>query len=373
MLRGNPTVDQLEALRRRIRNLDAALLGLVAERMELAREIGREKLAAGIPLRDFEVEKRVLDRADAASADLGLAPELARAVMGSLIDEACRVQEHDRHAAYSGAAETILVVGGRGRMGRWFARFFDSQGHRVRLLDRTPDDGEFPDAAGLEAGLDGATLALLAVPLEAVGDALAAVVATGYRGTVCDIASLKGHLAADFERARAAGAAVTSIHPMFGPGARTLADRVICLCDCGVPAATAHVAGLFRETAATLVPLSLERHDEIAAYVLGLSHLINLLFARALASSGLSFAEMAAVGSTTFQAQLATTSTVAAESPELYFAIQRLNAVTPAVHAGLARALEELSGWVSAGDLEGFAQAMLGARAWLEAARHREG
>ncbi len=359
-------MDRLEALRRRIRNLDAALLGLIAERMELAREIGQEKLAAGIPLRDFEVEKRVLARADAAAADLGLAPELARAVMRSLVDEACRVQEHDRHAAYSGAAETILVVGGRGRMGRWFARFFDSQGHRVRLYDRAPGDAEFASAASLEEGLDGASLALLSVPLEGVAEALAAVVATGYRGTVCDVASLKGHLARDFERARAAGARVTSIHPMFGPGARTLADRVICLCDCGVPEATDHVAGLFRETAVTLVPLSLERHDEIAAYVLGLSHLINLLFARALASSGLSFAEMAAVGSTTFQAQLATTATVAAESPELYFAIQRLNAFTPAVHAGLERALDELSGWVAAGDREAFSEAMLGARAWLE-------
>lgn len=360
-------MDRLEALRRRIRNLDAALLGLIAERMELAREIGQEKLSAGIPLRDFEVEKRVLARADAAAGELGLAPDLARAVMSSLVDEACRVQEHDRHAAYSGAAETILVVGGRGRMGRWFARFFDSQGHRVRLHDRTPDDGEFPDAPDLAAGLDGATLVLLSVPLESVGEALAAVAATGFRGTVCDIASLKGHLAADFARARSAGAAVTSIHPMFGPGARTLADRVICLCDCGVPAATAHVAGLFRETAATLVPLSLERHDEIAAYVLGLSHLINLLFARALAASGLSFAEMSGVGSTTFQAQLATTATVAAESPELYFAIQKLNAFTPAVHAGLSRALEELSGWVAAGDRDAFSTAMLGARAWLEA------
>lgn len=361
-------MDKLEALRRRIRNLDSALLGLVAERMELAREIGREKLAAGVPLRDFEVEKRVLDRSDAAAAELGLAPELARAVMRSLIDESCRVQEHDRHAAYAGAAETVLIVGGRGRMGRWFARFLDSQGHRVRLFDRAPDDGEFASATSLAAGLEGATLAIVAVPLERVGEALAEVVATGYRGTLCDIASLKGHLAGDFERARAAGAAVTSIHPMFGPGARTLADRVVCLCDCGAPAATAHVAGLFRDTAATLVPLSLERHDEIAAYVLGLSHLINLVFARALSESGLSLAELATVGSTTFQSQLATTAAVTAESPDLYFAIQRLNAFTPRVHAGLARAVEELSTITAAGDAPAFTAAMTAARAWLEKA-----
>lgn len=59
--------DRLDRLRRRIRNLDAALLGLMAERMELAREVGQEKREAGIPLRDFEVEKRVLARVVTAS------------------------------------------------------------------------------------------------------------------------------------------------------------------------------------------------------------------------------------------------------------------------------------------------------------------
>ena len=66
-------VDRLERLRRRIRNLDAALLGLVAERMELAREVGRAKRERGVPLRDFEVEKRVLERAAESAEELGVA------------------------------------------------------------------------------------------------------------------------------------------------------------------------------------------------------------------------------------------------------------------------------------------------------------
>jgi chorismate mutase/prephenate dehydrogenase len=359
-------MHDLEALRRRIRNLDAALLALAAERMELARDIGQAKRAAGVPLRDFEVEKRVLERAAEGAHDLGLAPELARGLMRALIDEACRVQEVDRSAAFSGAAETILVIGGRGKMGRWFARFFATQGHRVRLHDRVPDDGEFPDAPDLLSGLDGATLALVAVPLERVAATLEEIAAARYRGTVCDIASLKGHLGPAMARARAAGLAVTSIHPMFGPGARTLADRVICLCDCGVPAATEHVAALFRDTAVTLVPLSFERHDRIAAYVLGLSHLVNLVFARALGASGLTQEELSAVGSSTFQAQLATTASVAGDNPDLYYAIQKLNAATPRVHTDLARALDDFRVWIADGDRAHFTEAMAEARRWLE-------
>ena len=359
--------DRLERLRRRIRNLDAALLGLVAERMELAREVGRAKRERRVPLRDYEVEKHVLARAAESAEALGVEPALARGLMAHLIEESRRLQEVEQYSAYTGEAESVLIVGGRGRMGRWLGRFLGSQGHRVRVFDPAADPAAPGSVSSLDEGLDGATLAFLATPLERVAESIEEVSASGFGGVVCDIASLKEHLRPALERALARGTAVTSIHPMFGPGARTLSDKVVVLCDCGAPAATERVASFFRETAATLVPLSLERHDRIAAYVLGLSHLVNLLFAHALAGSGLSRGELAAVGSTTFRDQMATTANVAAESPDLYYAIQKLNPFTPRVHAGVAAALGEWTEWVARGDSAAFAAAMSSARDWIGA------
>ena len=358
--------ERLERLRRRIRNLDAALLGLVAERMELAREVGEVKRSLAVPLRDYEVERRVLDRADAAARELGLGTEVARVVMRHLIEESCAIQESEHYSAYSGGAESVLVVGGRGRMGRWLGRFLESQGHRVCVYDPAPDEGEgFESAPSLAAGLDGASLAFVATPLARVAEDLDAVSSTGWRGIVCDVASLKEHLRPALERARERGVGVTSIHPMFGSGARTLSDKVICVCDCGVPAATERVVALFRETAATLVPLSLERHDEIAAYVLGLSHFLNLAFARALIDSGIPREELEGVGSTTFRSQLATARSVVGDDPDLYFSIQSLNRFSPRVWDELARAARDLAAWVESGDRSAFAAAMSSARAWL--------
>ncbi|GMU64928.1 MAG: hypothetical protein AMXMBFR36_12020 [Acidobacteriota bacterium] len=358
--------DRLDRLRRRIRHLDAALLGLVAERIELAREVGQEKRARGVPLRDFEVERRVLERAAESAGELGVESSLARELMRSLIEESCRVQEAEHYSAFSGEAESVLVVGGAGQMGRWLVRFLESQGHRVRIFDPASPAGDPTRAETLAEGLAGASLALVAVPLATTASAIDAVVDAGFRGVVCDVASLKQHLRPAFERARAAGAAVASLHPMFGPGARTLSGRVVVVCDCGVPAATARVAALFRETAATLIELDLERHDRVAAWVLGLSHLINLVFVRALVSSGLGAAELAAIGSTTYAAQLATTRSVAGESPDLYYGIQRLNPFTPEVHGRTAAALEEWTRWVARGDEAGFSAAMSAARSWLD-------
>lgn len=358
--------EQLDRLRRRIRNLDAAMLGLMAERMELAREVGQEKRGAGIPLRDFEVEKRVLERAAASAEALGLAPELARGVMRQLVEEACRVQEIDHFSTYSGEAETILVVGGAGKMGHWLVRFFETQGHRVLIFDPAAISAGVPAVPTLVEGLAAASMAFVAVPLDRVAAAVEEIAAAGFAGVLCDVASVKEHLRPALEAARERGVAVTSIHPMFGAGARTLSDKVICLCDCGDPAATERVATLFRETAVTLVPLSLERHDEIASYVLGLSHFLNLLFARVLATSGLSFAELMAVGSTTFHSQFATTESVVRENPQLYYEIQRSNRFSERVYREVERVAAEWIDWVENSEPARFADAMTAISAWLD-------
>ncbi|MEO7793260.1 MAG: prephenate dehydrogenase/arogenate dehydrogenase family protein [Thermoanaerobaculia bacterium] len=358
--------ERLDRLRRRIRNLDAAMLGLMAERMELAREVGQEKRVAGIPLRDFEVEKRVLARAAASAETLGLAPDLARGVMRQLVEEACRVQEVDHFSTYSGEAETILVVGGAGKMGHWLVRFFETQGHRVRVLDPAAVPGGLEVVSSLAEGLAGASMVFVAVPLDRVAATVEEIASLGYLGVLCDVASVKEHLRPALETARDLGVAVTSIHPMFGAGARTLSDKVICLCDCGVPAATERVAALFRETAVTLVPLSLERHDEIASYVLGLSHFLNLLFARVLATSGLSFAELTAVGSTTFHSQFATTESVVRENPRLYYEIQRSNRFSERLYREVERAAADWIDWVEKGEPAQFADAMTAIGAWLD-------
>ena len=104
--------------------------------------------------------------------------------------------------------------------------------------------------AALADGLAVASMVFVAVPLDRVAGVVAEIAALGYKGVLCDVASVKEHLRPALDAARGSGVAVTSIHPMFGAGARTLSDKVICLCDCGVPEATERVAGLFREHAA---------------------------------------------------------------------------------------------------------------------------
>src|SRR5262245_51493931 len=126
----------LEDLRARLDVLDRRLLELVAERQAASAEIAAVKRATGQSIRDFAREREVLMRARSDAAALGIAPTLAEELLRSLIRGSLTTQERSRVAAQgTGGGRSALVIGGRGKMGRWMADFLASQGFRVTVAD----------------------------------------------------------------------------------------------------------------------------------------------------------------------------------------------------------------------------------------------
>ena len=114
------------------------------------------------------------------------------------------------------------------------------------------------------------------------------------------------------------------------------------------------------------VVMSLDEHDRLIAYVLGLSHALNIAFLTALAGSGEAAPRLARMSSTTFDAQLDIAAKVAQESPDLYFEIQALNDYGAASLEALAQAVERLRRTVLSRDREAFRELMTRGRDYLE-------
>jgi chorismate mutase/prephenate dehydrogenase len=184
-------------------------------------------------------------------------------------------------------------------------------------------------------------------------------------GLVFDIGSLKTPLLDGLHELRDAGCKVTSVHPMFGPDTRLLSGRHLIFCNVGNAEATAAAKELFGATMAERIDMSLEDHDRLIAYVLGLSHALNIAFFTALAESGEAAPKLARMSSTTFDSQLLVSSAVARDNPHLYFEIQHLNRFGLGPLDALLDAAARVRQLVAAGDEEGFVNLMERGREYL--------
>ena len=356
----------LDELRSRLADVDRSLIELVARRLDLAGRIGHAKRSAGLPARDFAQERTVLERAREAGREAGVDPALAEDLFLSLIRSSLALQERDHvSAAGVGDGRRALVVGGAGKMGRWFARFLASQGYAVEVADPAGDAPGFPvhrDYRGLTGDRD---LIVLAAPLRETAGILEELSRTPPAGLVFDVGSLKSPLRRGLRALAGAGAKVTSIHPMFGPDTELLSGRHVIFIDLGRPDAVAEAKALFASTMAVQVDMDIEDHDRAIAYVLGLSHALNLAFFTALAESGETAPKLARLSSTTFDSQLAVAALVAQENPHLYFEIQSLNDYGTEALSALLLAVERVRSIVRAGAEEEFVGLMARGREYL--------
>ena len=87
-----PGLTDLHRLRDEIEQVDRDLIVLVACRVKLARQVGRAKKAAGIPILDPSREAQVIRRAGALAREAGLAEEDVREVFWHLIGLSRRAQ-----------------------------------------------------------------------------------------------------------------------------------------------------------------------------------------------------------------------------------------------------------------------------------------
>ena len=85
--------SRLEEFRDRIDHLDAQIVQLLAERLEICAEVGAYKREEGLAVMQPDRVEQVKARcADLASAH-GLRPEFARSIYGVIIQEACELED----------------------------------------------------------------------------------------------------------------------------------------------------------------------------------------------------------------------------------------------------------------------------------------
>lgn len=366
--------EELKILRDRLDGVDAELVRCVAERQHLVAQIGELKSARGHQTRDFKREKIVLEKARESALRNDVDPDLAAEILMTMIRFSLQKQEQARvRSDAKGSGKSALIIGGAGRMGGWFVEFFHSQGYSVAIADPAADQALETSFMDLdEAGTDFDVI-VVATTLALSAGVLEDLARRKPRGLVFDVGSLKSPLKGPLRALVEAGVEVTSVHPMFGPSTRLLAGRHVIFVDVGHAEAQAHARSLFGGTMASCIDMDIDQHDRMIAFVLGLSHALNIAFIDTLASSGIPAKDLITLSSSTFDAQLRIATDVVHENPHLYYEIQRLNAYGMAPLDGLQASIDALRNAVERGDADRFVSAMQKGRAYLETTAPRGG
>jgi prephenate dehydrogenase len=173
----------------------------------------------------------------------------------------------------------IGIIGGTGGMGRWFAAFFEKEGHTVRVSGK--DTG--PRPAEMAAACP---VVVVSVPIGVTEEVIRQVGPHMKKDSLLmDLTSLK----AGPVRAMLASSPseVIGLHPLFGPSVPSLEGQNIAICPARGETWLPRVRGILEGRGAKLVETTPERHDEIMAVVQALNHLDTIAVGLAIRRSGI--------------------------------------------------------------------------------------
>ena len=223
----------------------------------------------------------------------------------------------------------IAIIGGSGKMGRWFANFLLKDGKEViitgrnqrKLLEAKQQLGVVV-ASTVEA-VKNADAVLLSVPIDNFEEVVEQLCPYTHSGQVIvDITSIKVFPVETMHKYIKTGL-VLGAHPMFGPGAKSIVNQNFVLTPTNdeETALAQKISKYLEARGARATMMTPNEHDEMMAVILGLSHFIALVSADTLVSFD-KLKQMEAIGGSTYKLLLTLAGSVVAEDPEFYASLQ---------------------------------------------------
>lgn len=223
----------------------------------------------------------------------------------------------------------VAIIGGSGKMGRWFAHFLLQEGKDVLLIGRSKPKLEKARRqlnVSITTDIENAKQAdviLIAVPVDHFEETVKQLsLHTHPDQIILDITSVKT-LPVEAMHKYIKRGQVLGTHPVFGPGARGLANQNFVLTPTNEQEnkLAEKIRSYLKTKGAKVSLMTPQEHDNMMAVILGLSHFIAIVSADSLVSFD-RLKEMEGIGGITYKVLLTLVESVISEDPELYASLQ---------------------------------------------------
>ncbi len=269
---------------------------------------------------------------------------------------------------------SILILGGTGDTGSWFARYFKEKGFDVTVWGPS-GKVEVAERLGVRyaqdmmAEVERSDIVLVSVLIEKTVEIIREVAPRMHPGSlIMDVTSIKSGPVKAMKTYAPKGVEVLGTHPMFGPTMATLRGQTIIFTPAEGKTGKwlSIMQSLFKSDGAHVEIVDADEHDEIMAVVQALTHFAYIGIGAALRTLDFDVERSRRFMSPVYEIMIDFVGRILDQNPELYASIQK-NPKASAVRQTFVAECMRLCEKADAGDLEGFKQIM------QEAARHYNG
>ena len=240
----------------------------------------------------------------------------------------------------------IGIVGGHGKMGRWFHRYFEELGYKVLVADL----GTEIMAQDLATRCD---VLLVAVPLQDTVDVVRNI---GHLvrndALLMDIASLKSEVLRTI--LEVSSSSVIGTHPLFGPGEPNITGQTVVLCPGRGHEWQEWLNTVLLESGAQVEVVEPEIHDFYMAVVQGLTHFSTLVLGLTIDSLGMDLKSLKRFATPAFHRRLMEISHLLNQDADLHAAMPMLNSTYGVFFREFERIIFELKRVIAKKDVEEF-------------------
>lgn len=212
----------------------------------------------------------------------------------------------------------VGIIGGAGKMGRFFKRFFEKKGHPVLISDKS-------EGLGLEELMEKSKVILLSLPMEVFPEVVKNIAPlVREEHWILDICSLKIEPARIMKKYLKKGELLAT-HPLFGPYERNLVGKIFALYPLRGKNCYSWFSSLLISEGIKIVKISPKRHDEIMGLVQVINHFWLILLGNLIKASNFSTKEIVDLSTPSFLSQLKILMRLAWQDENLYARIQLEN------------------------------------------------
>ena len=342
----NQLNSELEISRNRIDLIDSKIIDLLEERQAEVDKVLEFKKSNSLPVRHPAREEDMISKRRALGKEKNLDPDYLEELFRTILRQSRVEQTESKSEKGVNPDATVLIVGGTGGMGKYFAEWFIRSGYETRILGSR----DWENAESLCIGID---LVLISVPIDKTVDVIEKI--SPYipdNAVLADLTSIKkAPMTAMMDAYKGP---VVGIHPLFGPTTSTMDKQIVVFTPGRNFEACKWIIDQLADWGAIIVQSDEDEHDRIMAIVQALRHFATFTFGRFLSRQNIDLLRSLEFSSPIYRLELGMVGRLFAQAPALYsgiiFASQERREILKEYISSMAETMEI----VDKGDKEEF-------------------